>query len=99
MYKSELNFVCDTLRRCHIRTSIVSPSDSITSVLDSHFYDIMGIFFDKRFSVFTHFGDIESATKYKFIDEFNLCYIYLRLPSDEAQNILFIGPYLSLPHS
>lgn len=99
MYKKELNFVCDTLRRCHIRTSIVSPSDAITSVIDSHFYDIMGIFFDKRFSILTHFGEIESTTKYKFVDEFNLCYIYLRLPSDEAQNILFIGPYLSLPHS
>ena len=99
MYESELNFVCDTLRRCHIRTSIVSSSDSITSVLDSHFYDIMGIFFDKRFSILTHFGEIESATKYKFIDEFNLCYMYLRLPTDEAQNILFVGPYLSLPHS
>ena len=99
MYKSQLDFVCDTLRRCHIRTSIVSPSDSIASVLDSHFYDIMGILLDNRFSILTHFGNVEPTTQYKFMDEFNLCYIYLRLPSDEAQRLLFIGPYLSLPHS
>ena len=99
MYESQLNFVCETLRRCHIRTSIVSPSDSIASVLDSYLYDIMGILLDNRFSVLTHFGNIESKTQYKFIDECNLCYIYLRLPSDEAQSILFIGPYLSLPLS
>lgn len=99
MLKSNLDFICDFFQRCHIRTSIVSLSESIDSVLDAHFFDIAGLFFDKRFSVNTYFGDIEPMTQYRFTDDFQFCYIYLQLPFDEPKNILFIGPFLSTSYS
>lgn len=99
MFESELTFLCNTLQKCHCRTAVVSPIDSASTVVDFNFKDVMGIRYEKDISISTYFEKIESATKYIFIDEFNLCYIYLLLPSADEQNILFIGPYLSSPQS
>ena len=100
-YKNELDFLCDTLRKRHIRASYVSPIEPISSVFDPILHDIiMSHTFDPEESVQQYVGTLEPHTMYKTTDDFKLCYIYLLLPSmPEQTSIFFMGPYLAAPIS
>lgn len=96
-YERELTFLCDTLKKCHIHTVILSPLDEIEAIIDSRLGSIVGI--RSGLTVQNAIGNIESHTKYKLADEFKLQYVCMRLPLLSEKNLLFIGPYLSSPLS
>jgi len=100
IYERELDFLCDTLRKCHICASVVTPRDPISSVIDLELYRMLNAHIESDCSVQKYFGDLEPNTMYKVTNEFKLCYLYFLIPSSPEQSrILFIGPYLSLPLS
>ena len=98
-YENELSFLCDTFKKCHIRTVTVSPDAPIASVMDSEFASLLGVSPWKDRSVREAVGTIAPCTMYKLTDEFRFCYIYFLLPTSAKASILFIGPYLHEPLS
>lgn len=94
-YESELRFLCDTFRKNHVKTTIVTPNDSLSSVLDTDLITVLGLSEIENSSVHRLVGALSPKTLYKYTDSFDLCYIYLSLPAPAKASILFIGPYLS----
>lgn len=96
IYERELEFLCDTLHKCHVCASVVNPLDPISSVIDPELYKMLNSTIDLDCPVHKYFGDLEPNTMYKVTNEFKLCYLYFLIPSSPEQSrILFIGPYLS----
>lgn len=93
LYANELKFICETLRKCHIRASVVSFDDSISKVL----YNGAPPMFDAALdgvSVGEWLGECEGRTMYKATDSFKRRYIYFELPMLEARMLLLVGPYV-----
>ena len=98
-YEYELNFLIDVLKKCRISTAFFSPSDALEQVIDSWLGAIIGVCPNSNNTIQKTLGKIENFTQYKFTNELNLKYIIIKLPKKEAQNLLFIGPYISAPFS
>ncbi len=98
-YEYELDFLCDVLEKCHIRTSVLSKNDTADAALDSRIRKITGVNPDPELTVSALVGVIEDNTEYKLKDELFLHHIFLKLPTSEDKNLLFIGPYLTSPLS
>lgn len=93
----ELNFLRDILKKCHVRSALLSLHDTADTLLDPQIGSIVGDL-QADVTVQRMMGrKIESNTKYKFRNEIGLQYIFLRLPVAAERNLLFIGPYLSAP--
>ena len=92
-YESDLDFVCDLFKKCHLRTRLISPSDPSAIILDTYPGSIVG--FERDLTVGQMLGVIERNTKYLLTDELNLKYIFVLLPLCSEKNILAVGPYLS----
>ncbi len=92
-YKNELKFLSDTFKKCHLQTLLLPLGTSINLQIDLMLRKIIGgsELYDKTFSKI--FNDILDNTIYRFIDSFNLNYIFLKLPDNNT--VLCVGPYLS----
>jgi AraC-like DNA-binding protein len=95
----ELGFLYDVLKKCHIRTSLLSINDTLDALLDSWVRSIIRITPGSGKTIKNIVGSIDDTTKYKFTNELRLQYIFLQLPHADEKNLLFIGPYLSAPLS
>lgn len=98
-FEKELKFLCDTFKKCHVKVSVVSPTDSINSIIDVDLNGIFGRHFQNGTTVHKVIGVIEPHTIYKRLGAFLMCYRYLLLPTSDMPKILFIGPYLTAPIS
>ena len=98
-YERELNFICDLLKKSHVRTVMLSANDPIDALVGTRLSNIIGAYRDEGVTVQKIFGVIENRTKYNFTNEFNLKYVFMRLPIMSEKNIFFVGPYLSEPPS
>lgn len=96
-YEYELNFMCDVLKKCHIRTILVSPFDNADAILDAPLISLVGS--RPNLAIKKVVGKIEDKTKYLLTNEFQLQYIILKLPLESEKNLLIIGPFLSSPLS
>ena len=96
-YEKELQFLCDTFKKCRVETKLVSSEDSVGSVISTDIYAIFGRAVDGAQNVGRFLGELERGTVYKMKNPFEFCYTYLKLPTAASTNILFIGPYLSEP--
>jgi len=92
--EKELKLLCDTLKRCRISASVVSPLEPISNVIDFSIRDIISNEFVKKPTVQNFIGVLAPKTMYRYTDEFNLSYIYLSLSNVSDETVLFIGPYL-----
>ena len=95
--ENELNFLCDVLEKCHVNTSMLSPFDNAEMMMDSRLVNVIGFYAKPETTIRQAIGDIDDHTKYKFVNEFKLRYICVKLPVMREKNLLFIGPYLSDP--
>lgn len=97
--EKELKLLCNTLKKCRLSATVVSPIEPISKVIDFSVRDILSKDFSSKSTVQSYIGALSPKTMYKYTDEFKLCYIYLSLPSASDASLLFIGPYLSEPIS
>ena len=93
----ELDFLCAILKKCRIRTSLLSLHDTTDAMVDSWINTIIGIHSHADLTIREVMESIENTTEYKFTNELGLQYIFMRLPLLSEKNLLFIGPYLSFP--
>ena len=97
-YENELRFLCDTLRKSHVRVCVVTPDDDADILYGDDLGSILGV---------SHYGStvgevlgaLKELTMYKSSNEFSMCHIYFTLPAASISAILYIGPYLSEPLS
>ena len=98
MYDKELELLCETLKKCYVKTLIVNLDDLVDSTSDPY----LEVLFGKQTTSMTirdFVGDLLPQTMYKASDSYNLSYIYFVLPNTQMSKVLFIGPYLPEPVS
>lgn len=94
-YQIQLNFLRSLLRELHISSTVVtSPTEHIPPEIDLHLRgELFGL------SNYTGFlqnsmAQAKDKTLYRFYDEYDCNYIFLRLPDARQDRYFFIGPYL-----
>ena len=96
-YKSELDFLMKLLLDLHISSFVLTdPGKKIPSGIDLGLR--AGLYGNDNYVFFLQnsFDQVKDHTLYRFFDEYDCNYIFLRLP--EENSYFFIGPYLvSLP--
>ena len=92
--ENEFSFLKESLEKCGLNVTVVSPYDTIFDVVDER--DIS--FFEKIFSANTSldnmFGGIRPNTLYKFKDSFSLLYNAFLIPHSTGRKVVVIGPFL-----
>ena len=91
---TEIKILCDTLRKCHVKATPVSLTDSVDTVIDMGLIDVFRNVNGLDFPLSRFIPKVEQHTMYRAMDEMKLCYIFFSLPTESDKNILFIGPYL-----
>ena len=93
-YGQELSFLCDTLKKLHIRTSVLSEADApevfreaATSFLTPPMPDKALI---RRF-----FAGLSEKTVYRTKDRFGQSFRYFLLPTQKSRTLLAVGPFLT----
>ena len=94
-YENELNFLCETLRKSHIRASSASLFDPVGEVVDVEIFGAAAQNTDPQLPFYKYIGDVQPHTMYKTTDELSRWYIYFLLPTVTEQRVFFAGPYLS----
>ena len=94
-YQAELNFLCNTLEKCHIKTRFVSPGTRLDEQTD---FGLLSMFqmeeqLEKNFRDIVN--PIEEATIYRLVDRFSCTYIFFLLPNKGVENLMLIGPYMT----
>ncbi len=92
--ENEFAFLKESLEKCGLHITVVSPSDTIFDAVDER--DIS--FFEKIFSPDTSLdnilGGIKPNTLYKFRDSFSLLYNAFLIPRSTGRKVVVIGPFL-----
>lgn len=92
--ENEFSFLKESLEKCGLNVTVVSPYDTIFDVVDER--DIS--FFEKIFSANTTldnmFGGMKPNTLYKFKDSFSLLYNAFLIPHSTGRKVVVIGPFL-----
>ncbi len=98
-YENEFKFLCETLKKCHIKTAISSPSDYMSAVAGEEADDLFAANEFKNKTIQDALGNIEHKTLYRMTDSLGRCYICLLLYEKSADIIFSVGPYLDAPLS
>ena len=80
-YQSELNYFCNTLEKCHIKTTFLNPGTKLDEQMD---FGLRAMFSgDERIenSFLEIVNPIEESTIYKLIDIFSATYYFFLLPN------------------
>ena len=92
-YTAELTFLCKLLKDLHISSCVLEdPRKEIPAQIDLGLR--AGLYGDNNYVPFLQnsFDQAKDHTVYRFYDEYDCNYIFLRLP--EENRYFFIGPYL-----
>lgn len=96
--ETEFGLLCDTLKKCRLKTNIVGIDDPLSSRIDKSIRPLLGLDKDQNISFRSLFGDIQIHTLYRFQDNLSSCYLAFLL-SDTMEQAMVIGPYLDRPLS
>ncbi len=92
--ENEFSFFKESLKKCGLHITLVSPSDTIFEAVDER--DVT--FFEKIFSPDTTLdsmlGGVRPNTLYKFKDTFSLLYNAFLIPQSKGRRVVVIGPFL-----
>ena len=88
-YEKELQFLCDTFKKCRVETKLVSSEDSVGSVISTDIYAIFGRAVDGAQNVGRFLGELERGTVYKMK---NLAIPTLSFPPRQVRIFSSSGP-------
>jgi len=97
--QGEIEFLREILKKCHVRSELLSDSESIEKIIDPWLGSIITVNVSPDATLKRLVGEIECGVKYKFLNELRLKYIIFRIPTGEERDILLIGPFLNAPVS
>ena len=94
-YQAELNFLCNTLAKCRIKTTFINPHIQIDEKTDIGLKTMLLSVEKEDRSFYDFVNPIEEATIYKLTDHFSATYLFFLLPNKGVENLMLIGPYLT----
>ena len=95
MFKeNEFAFLKDSLKKCGLNTSVISPSDTIFEAVDEEYIIVFEKIFSHHITIDNMLGGIKPNTLYKFKDSFSLLYHAFLLPKSTGRKVVIIGPFL-----
>ena len=94
-YTPQLEFVMELLKNMNISTHIaVEPEKGISDEIDLGLRSLLFGAEDYRGFLINSMSDACANTIYRFFDEYNCNYIFMRLPDPDTEKYFFIGPFL-----
>ena len=84
-YQSELDFLCATLKKSHVRTLIFAEGDAVSWALSE----------EKTFGREGFFRELEPYTLYQLTDALDRTYRYFLLPETRVPTLFLMGPDLT----
>ncbi len=94
-YQSELNFLCNILEKCRIKTTFLNPNIKMDEQFDLGLRAMLKTEENADKSIFDIVNPLEEATIYKLVDRFSATYLFFLLPNHGVENLMLIGPYLT----
>ena len=92
-YEKELRFLCDTLKKAHIHTAVVSPGEAVSSIVPPELESLFSTVYPDSMPLHKVLGSVEQRTMYRVVDMLHLSYIYFILPDSPRSEYFFFGPY------
>ena len=94
LFENELNLLCSTFQKSHIRVELVTEAAVAAAVLPEDAETDLMLGNDVRLWHSVLRQSLKPATLYKTADEYRRTYLYLLLPETVEKTVLLIGPYL-----
>lgn len=92
--KNEFDFLKESLEKCGLNVTVVSPTDTIFDAVDERDLTFFKQIFAKDVTLDDMFGGIKPNTLYKFKDSFSLLYTAFLIPRSTGRKVVVIGPFL-----
>lgn len=94
-YSAELKLICDTMKKLHLTSAVITTEEPISEILDSSVKLILSPTADLSRPISDFVGDVKDQTIYKMSIFLSLNYMYMLLPDTTENTLLMIGPYLT----
>ena len=94
LFENELNLLCSTFQKSHIRVELVTEAAVAAAILPEDVETDLMLGNDVRLWHSVLRQSLKPATLYKTADEYRRTYLYLLLPERVEKTVLLIGPYL-----
>ena len=94
-YQAELDFLCNILEKCHIKTNFLNPTVKLDEQADLGLRAMLYTEEKTDKSFLDIVSPIKEATIYKMVDSFSATYLFFLLPNRGVENLMLIGPYLT----
>ena len=98
-YDNELEFLCLTLKRARVHSSIAAPGDPFRSILPPELETLFSDIYPCDQPLHKVIEEAEPQTMYRVTDALFLSYIYLMLPDSPKSEFFIVGPYTRSPVS
>lgn len=98
-YEAELQFLCDTFIRCHVRANTATQEEIAKIIEATDPRPLFGSILSHTWALQELRSPLQPNTVYHLSDDLELCYTYLLISETEPVKLLLIGPYLSIPMS
>ena len=95
VYQAELDFLCNTLEKCRIKTTFLNPGIKLNEQFDIGIRAMLHAEDNKEKSFLDIVNPLAEATIYKLVDHFSATYLFFLLPNKGVENLMLIGPYLT----
>ena len=92
--ENEFDFFKETLKKCGLHVTVISPSDSIFNIFDERDLPIFEKIFSHEVTLDSLLGEVAPQTLYKFKDSFSFSYAVFLLPQSTGRGLVVIGPFL-----
>ena len=92
--ENEFSFLKESLEKCGLHITVISPSDSIFDAVDERDISIFEKIFSPDSTIDKMLGGIRPNTLYKFKDSFSLLYNAFMIPQSTGRKVVVIGPFL-----
>lgn len=92
--ENEFEFLKESLEKCGLHITLVSPSDTILDALDERDISFFKRIFPPNITLDNMFGGIKPNTLYKFRDSLSLLYAAFLIPKSTRCKVVVIGPFL-----
>lgn len=93
-YENEFDFLKETLEKCGLKVTKVSPSGTIFDTVDESDLQFFEKIFSRDITLDRLLGGVQPNTLYKFKDSFSFSYVALLLPQSTGREVVVIGPFL-----
>ena len=94
-YETELSFLCDILRKCHVQVNIIDmhqPLEQLLTTLDETVH--LAKLKDAK-TLVNHLPETKPGILYRVQDQLGSHYLHCLLPGEDGNRMLIIGPFLT----